>query len=155
MKKYQCPQCRNRSLAEVVLAEYKTELDHDGRAYTLTMREVPVLNCSECGSQALTRAASDMATVALREAAGLLSPEKIRAGRTQLRLTQKELAKHLDLAESTLSRWETGAQIQQRCMDTLLRLFFEVPEVRLHLGVPAATVDPASPVETPSPVVSA
>ena len=155
MKTYRCPNCRNKTLAEVVLAGYVTELDHDGRTYPLHMHDVPVLKCSQCGSQALTHAASDMATQALREAAGLLTPEAIRAGRTRLRLTQKELAKHLDLAESTLSRWETGAQIQQRCMDTLLRLFFDLPEVRQHLGVPAATVDPASAHEMTTPVASA
>ena len=47
-----------------------------------------------------------------------------------LGLTQKQLATRLHLAESTLSRWETGAQIQQRAMDLLLRMFFEIPQVR-------------------------
>ena len=72
---------------------------------------------------------------ALRREIGLLPPEEIRQQRERLGLTQKELARHLDLAESTLSRWETGAQIQERCLDRLLRLFFELPEVRKHLGV--------------------
>jgi hypothetical protein len=40
----------------------------------------------------------------------------------------------LDVSESTLSRWETGAQIQQRAMDKLLRGFFEVPAFRQYLG---------------------
>ena len=51
-----------------------------------------------------------------------------------LLLTQKLLADHLGIAESTLSRWETGAQIQQRAFDKLLRLYFDVPEARRHLG---------------------
>jgi DNA-binding transcriptional regulator YiaG len=53
----------------------------------------------------------------LRDAAGLLSPEQIRQNREALRLTQKQLANLMRISESTLSRWETGGQIQQRCMD--------------------------------------
>jgi DNA-binding transcriptional regulator YiaG len=48
--------------------------------------------------------------------------------------TQKELAVQLAVAEATLSRWETGGQIQQRAMDKLLRLFFGLPAVRVALA---------------------
>ena len=42
----------------------------------------------------------------------------------------------------TLSRWETGAQIQQRGFDLLLRLYFALPAVREYLA----------PEESPEPV---
>lgn len=51
-----------------------------------------------------------------------------------LLLTQKLLAEHLGIAQSTLSRWETGAQIKRRAFDKLLRLYFVVPETRTYLG---------------------
>jgi hypothetical protein len=34
------------------------------------------------------------------------------------------------VAVFTLSRWETGAQIQQRSLDRFLRAFFKLPELR-------------------------
>ena len=46
---------------------------------------------------------------------------------------EKQLAYLLGLAEATISRWETGAQIQQRSLDNLLRIFFGFPEVRKQI----------------------
>jgi hypothetical protein len=36
----------------------------------------------------------------------------------------------INIAEATASRWETGAQIQQRALDAFLRVFFESAEAR-------------------------
>jgi transcriptional regulator with XRE-family HTH domain len=81
-----------------------------------------------------------------------LQPHEVRAGREGLGLTQKELASYLQIADATLSRWETGAQIQQRSMDRLLRGFFFVPEFRRFLGAPdpgsTASVEPFG-IESP------
>ncbi len=43
---------------------------------------------------------------------------------------------YLQIAEATLSRWETGAQIQQRSLDKLLRGFFGIEALRRFLGMP-------------------
>jgi DNA-binding transcriptional regulator YiaG len=67
---------------------------------------------------------------ALRQQLRLLTPEQIRANRDALGLTQPELAGMLGIAVATLSRWETGAQIQQRAMDRLLRVTFAFEVVR-------------------------
>jgi hypothetical protein len=40
----------------------------------------------------------------------------------------------LRIASATVSRWETGAQIQQRALDLLMRLFFGLSEVRSALA---------------------
>lgn len=53
-----------------------------------------------------------------------MPPELIRRTRERLKLSQKQLAEELQVAESTLSRWESGMQIQQRAMDQYLRLVF-------------------------------
>jgi hypothetical protein len=38
------------------------------------------------------------------------------------------------ITSATVSRWETGAQIQQRALDLLMRLFFGLAEVRSALA---------------------
>lgn len=71
----------------------------------------------------------------LREAAlaryrsryGLLSATEIRALRASLGLTQGGLAALLRLGGNTLSRWESGRNVQTAAMDLLLRLLRDVP----------------------------
>jgi putative zinc finger/helix-turn-helix YgiT family protein len=136
MKPYpwKCGQCRERAVYRVTVP-YSVDLEHDGRTYAISVADLTLHRCRKCGAMSLDDEANRRITEALRHAVGLLPPEEIRQHREHLGLTQKELARHLEIAESTLSRWETGAQIQQRCLDRLLRLFFELPEVRKHLGV--------------------
>ena len=55
--------------------------------------------------------------------------EEIRQGREQLGLTQKQFANLLGVGEATVSRWETGAQIQQRALDRFLRVCLASPAV--------------------------
>jgi transcriptional regulator with XRE-family HTH domain len=78
----------------------------------------------------LDDSANDQITDALRRQLGLLTPERIRENRGSLGLKQRDLAIQIGVAESTLSRWETGSQIQQKSLDKLLRLYFAISEVR-------------------------
>ena len=133
---WKCGECGQRAVHPATLDTYSAELDHDGRTHLVTVRQFAVARCERCGAVVLDDAANCRLSEALRAAAGLLQPSEIRAGRAGLGLTQKELAFYLQIAEATLSRWETGAQIQQRSMDRLLRGFFVVPEFRRYLGVP-------------------
>ncbi|WP_255487509.1 type II TA system antitoxin MqsA family protein [Paludisphaera rhizosphaerae] len=126
--------CRERQMRRTTIDRYETTVDHDGRSYSLTLKDFEVLQCANCGAIALDDSADDRISAALREAAGLLQPAEIVENRKRLGLTQKQLAYHLRIAESTLSRWETGGQIQQRAMDALLRVFFESPHARSILG---------------------
>ncbi len=131
---WKCGTCRERAVAPTVLPNYVADLEHDGRKYRITLDNFPVLRCSRCGAIMLDDEASRKLSDALRTEAGLLLPSEIRKNREALGLTQKELAGYLLIAESTLSRWETGAQIQQRSMDAFLRGFFQVQELRSFLG---------------------
>src|SRR5207237_4598413 len=79
-------------------------------------------------------AANEQISAALRRTVGLLSPEEIRRRRKDLGLSQARLAELLEVAETTLCRWETGTQLQQRSLNHLLELFFTFPQVRSHLG---------------------
>jgi putative zinc finger/helix-turn-helix YgiT family protein len=120
---------------------------HDGRSYTVTVPALRPPRCRACGERVLDTEANQLISRAFRQQAQLLAPEEIRQYRKALGLTQEQLASTLGVAEATLSRWETGAQIQQRSLDKLMRLFFELPEVRRAL-LPQGT--PALPNSTPA-----
>lgn len=124
---WKCGRCRERSVVPAVVS-YTTEIEHDGRSYSVTVPDLEIPRCSKCGAMVRDDVSNRRISNALRQQIGLLTPEQIRQNREALNLTQKQLARVLAIAEATLSRWETGAQIQQRAMDRLLRLFFEFPE---------------------------
>jgi DNA-binding transcriptional regulator YiaG len=114
-------------------------MDHDGRAYSLTIPDLEILECADCHARSLPDKAHDILVAALRTKAGLLAPNEIREKRLGLGLTQEQLAKHLKVAKETVCRWETGGQIQQRAMDMLLRLYFDVADARTYLASDGST----------------
>src|SRR5437016_3707811 len=134
-----CAHCGKREIypAEV---EYTTEIVHDGRPYTVTIPALRTHQCRNCKELVLDTEASRQITEAFRRVANLLRPEEIRQHRKALGLSQEALGERLEVAKATLSRWETGAQIQQRSLDKLLRLFFDLPEVRRALEPPTQGV---------------
>lgn len=68
------------------------------------------------------------AAIALyRRKHGLLSALQIRAIRERFDLTQGDPAKLLHLGQNTVSRWESGRNVQTAAMDVLLRLLRDVP----------------------------
>jgi putative zinc finger/helix-turn-helix YgiT family protein len=129
---WKCAHCHERQVYPDTVP-YRASIEHDGRAYDVYIPALEVPKCHNCGRLVMTEAANENVTEALRHAVGLLTPAEIRRGRERLRMTQKDLATLLSIADATLSRWETGAQIQQRSLDGLLRLVFEVPEARARL----------------------
>jgi putative zinc finger/helix-turn-helix YgiT family protein len=62
-----------------------------------------------------------------REKHGLLSADEIRAIREQFHLTQADLARLLRLGANTVSRWESGRNVQTSAMDIWLRLIRDLP----------------------------
>ena len=141
---WKCGKCRERAVNQVTLPSYSAELEHDGRKYPVSVNDLDAARCDNCGTIVLDDAADRRLSDALRLAAGLLLPSEIRQQRESLHLKQRQLANYLQISESTLCRWETGAQIQQRVMDKLLMGFFWVLEFRRFLGVP-------DPVKQPIP----
>lgn len=130
---WKCGQCRQRTVHPATVP-YTVEAEHDGRSYTLAMPDLKTPRCQNCGELVLDSAANRQISEALRQQLGLLSPEQIRTNREALGLTQRHLAGRLGIAEATLSRWETGGQIQQRALDRLLRLYFAFDAVRAALA---------------------
>lgn len=121
-----CGKCGQKAIA-LAKVPYATSIEHDGRTYRVEIPDLTVPQCADCQAISLDDEADRQISAAFRRQARLLPPEEIREGREKLGLTQKQFATLLGIGEATVSRWETGAQIQQRAMDRFLRLCFASP----------------------------
>jgi putative zinc finger/helix-turn-helix YgiT family protein len=137
---WRCLKCRRREVYPATIP-YTAEVNHDGRLYEIPVPALAIPKCRSCGELVFTNRVDEQITDALRAHRRLLTPVQIREGRKALGLLQQELAERLGVAEATISRWETGALIQSRAMDNLLRAYFALPEVRAALR--GAGQDPA------------
>lgn len=129
-----CAQSGQRAVALATVPRYETQFAHDGRSYAVIVPGLVAPVCGNCGQGVIDDAADLEIGTAFRRAAGLLTPDEMLAHRRRLRLTQSDLADALGICVSTLCRWETGAQIQQRSLDRFLRIFFQLPAVRDFLA---------------------
>ena len=89
------------------------------------------LSCPKCGEVVLrfqdSKRLGEDAIAIYRKKHGLLSADEIRAIRAQFDLTQADLAHLLRLGANTVSRWESGRNVQTAAMDILLRLIRDLP----------------------------
>src|SRR5437763_1529622 len=86
-----CATCRHGNLTPVTL-DYTTEMEHDGRAYCVSIKGLDLLRCDKCDTLVLPDKAYEKLAEALRYQAGLLMPSQIAAKREELRLSQKDFA---------------------------------------------------------------
>src|SRR4051794_11442708 len=148
-----CGHCGQRTVA-LANEPYSIQIDHDGRKYQVNIPSLALPKCSNCGTISLDHEATEAIDAAFRRLAGLLTPEQIREGREQLGLNQQEFADKLAISVSTLSRWETGAQIQQRSLNRLMMAFFMCPEMRLCYDLIHSAESGAGPIAcTPTPAL--
>src|SRR4051794_36860093 len=75
-----CGKCRQRAVA-LAEVEYTTQVDHDGRKYTVIIPSLSVPKCGNCGTIVLDEEANRKISEAFRTQAGLLAPEEIRRQR--------------------------------------------------------------------------
>lgn len=89
------------------------------------------LACARCGEVLLrfqdAKRLGEDAIAIYREKHGLLSADELRAIRERFGLTQADLARLLRLGANTVSRWESGRNVQTAAMDVLLRLVRDLP----------------------------
>ena len=130
---WKCGHCQEKAVYRTA-TEYVLPCEYEGREYAVAVPDLLVPKCRSCGKILFDRAASERMTDLLREQLGLLKPLQIRDGRESLGFTQEELAANLRIAPTTISRWETGAQIQERALDLLMRLYFGLAEVRTAIS---------------------
>jgi putative zinc finger/helix-turn-helix YgiT family protein len=100
------------------------------------------LACPKCGEVLLryqdAKRFHEDAIALYRKKHGLLSAEQIRSLRGRFELTQSDLAHLLRLGANTVSRWESGRNVQTAAMDILLRLIRDLPGSIDYLRNPAA-----------------
>jgi putative zinc finger/helix-turn-helix YgiT family protein len=121
-----CGKCGQKAM-RLATVPYAVTIEHDGRSYRVVLPDLTVPQCGHCGAISLDDEADQQISAAFRCEASLLAPEEIRQGRERLGLTQKQFANLLGVGEATVSRWETGAQIQQRAMDRFVRVCLASP----------------------------
>ena len=148
---HKCSNCKKVAVSPST-QNYVTNIDHDGRSYEVRVPDLAVNVCGECGDVTTDYQADLRISDALRAAVVLLLPGEIRRLRESLGMTQKDLAAHLKIGESTLSRWETGGQLQQRAFDQLLRMYFALPAVREYCAAGTGVYPTWVPVPPGQPV---
>ncbi len=120
-----CPACGTK------MAEARGRLRLPVNGEEVSVPSVPHLRCPKCHEVVLrfedARRLSLDAIAIYRKRHGLLSADEIRAVREQFGLTQSELARLLHLGANTVSRWESGRNVQTAAMDVLVRLIRDLP----------------------------
>jgi putative zinc finger/helix-turn-helix YgiT family protein len=100
------------------------------------------LRCPECGEILLrfqdSKRLGEDAIAIYRKKHGLLSADEIRAIRQRFDLTQADLTRLLHLGANTISRWESGRNVQTEAMDILLRMIRDLPQSLAYLRARAA-----------------
>lgn len=100
------------------------------------------LRCSKCDEVVLrfqdAKRLGEDAIAIYRRKHGLLSADEIRTIRERFELTQADLARLLRLGANTVSRWESGRNVQTAAMDVLLRLIRDLPGSIAYLRERAA-----------------
>ena len=144
---WHCGRCRRKEV-RLTLMPFRDEYTFEGREYRVEIPELATPGCAHCGDVVLSYAQTDEIWRALRAQIGLLEPEEVQAGRSALRLSQRELADRIGVAEEKIDRWENIFEIQSKLADNLLRVFFASAEARSILTAPRSVT--ASGVPIPS-----
>ena len=129
---------RQRALTDDACPRCGTEMTERRSALKLPVNGEDVsvpsalhLRCPKCDEVVLrfsdSRRLQEDAIAIYRRKHGLLSADGIREIRERFGLTQSELAHLLHLGANTISRWESGRNVQTEAMEMLLRLIRDLP----------------------------
>jgi putative zinc finger/helix-turn-helix YgiT family protein len=114
-----------------MMKEARGRMRHPVNGEEISVPAVAHLKCSKCGEVVLRFADAkrlhEDAIAIYRRKHGLLSADEIRNLRARFGLTQADLARLLRLGGNTVSRWESGRNVQTSAMDILLRLIRDIP----------------------------
>ena len=131
-----CPACGTAMKATV--AELSIALNGE----RVAVPGVQHFACPSCGEVVLrhedAKALRERAVEVYRRSRSLLSAGEIRAVRQRLNLTQAQFASLLQLGLNTVSRWESGRNVQNGAMDVLLKVVRDVPGTLAYLKKLAA-----------------
>jgi putative zinc finger/helix-turn-helix YgiT family protein len=120
-----CPNCGTS------LVERRGRLRLPVNGEDISVPSARFLGCPKCGEIVLrfqdSKRLHEDAIAIYRKKHGLLSADEIRVIRERFALTQANLARLLRLGANTVSRWESGRNVQTAAMDMLLRLIRDLP----------------------------
>jgi putative zinc finger/helix-turn-helix YgiT family protein len=120
-----CPRCG------ISMVERRSALKVPVNGDEVSVPSALHLRCPKCHEVVLrfsdARRLQEDAISVYRRKRGLLSADEIRALRGRFALTQGELARLLHLGANTISRWESGRNVQTEAMEMLLRLLRDLP----------------------------
>lgn len=121
-----CPNCGKQ------MKESKSSLSYPLDGEEIKVPNSPHLICPKCKEVVLrkdeARLLREGAIDHYRKKYDLLSGEEIKRLRERFGLSQIQLADLLRLGVNTISRWESGRNVQSASMDILLRIVRDVPE---------------------------
>ncbi len=129
---WRCFRCRDRAVVPVTMP-YAVKVTHDGESHVIEIPALDVPRFQSCGELVFDNAADEQINAAIRLGLRLLTPAEVHAGWERLGLTSNGLAERLGVPKKTIADWEDGMAIQSRALDNLLRVYFELPEVRAML----------------------
>lgn len=89
--------------------------------------------CSSCEERILTLELEQSLEAERYSRLGLLTPDEIKEIRKRLGLNQVEMAQLLGVGDKSYTRWETGASIQNKSNDNLIRLVSQNPGLLTQL----------------------
>jgi putative zinc finger/helix-turn-helix YgiT family protein len=120
-----CPHCG------ALMVERRSTLKAPVNGEEVSVPSAAHLRCPKCDEVVLrfsdARRLQEDAIAVYRKKHGLLSADDIRGLRERFGLTQGELARLLHLGANTISRWESGRNVQTEAMEMLLRLLRDLP----------------------------
>ncbi len=128
-----CWKCRSASV-EIAPIPYSVTIEHDGRSYEIHLPALTVPRCANCGAFTIDNHADRDIDLAFRKAAGLLAAHEITAARERLGLSPHDFATLLGVPDTTVALIESGAKVQPRLLDSLIRGVLDVPEFRAYLS---------------------
>lgn len=120
-----CMECGGEMFrsSEPIQTEFKGE--------ELLVPDIEHWQCAACGEvefeSADIGAFEDAQNRIYREVHELLSPQEIKALRKKYKLKQSQFERVLGVTSPTASRWETGAVVQSKIADNLMRLMIDSP----------------------------
>lgn len=126
---WKCASCGEREV-QLATVQYAAEVRHDGRLYAFTVPALQIPTCRACGEKVFTEDVDRQIDDALRLHIKVFTPDQFREALSRVKLSQKDVAERLGIAEATISRWLNGTQIQGKSLDRYVRVFFAFPEVR-------------------------
>ncbi len=131
-----CPSCGT------MMTEKRAQLDYPVNGERISVSGASHLRCPKCEEVVLrhdeARQLRERAVEQYRRENGLLSVDEIRSIRERLGMTQGAFAQLLRLGSKTLSRWESGRNVQTAALDILLRMIRDVPASLEYLRSHAA-----------------